>query len=209
LGAGNPPEAALRTAVLAARIGGALGLRDAALGDVYYTALLRYLGCTGFAHEEAETEGGDDLAYLATLQAADPARVAEMIGLALRKLGRGRSLVARARAVARFLSRPDGYARLARAHCDQASALAAELGVGPAVIAALGEMYERWDGRGAPRGLSRDAIALPARVLSLAQAIEVHARVGGPPAAMAVARQRRGGQFDPALADAFLGGARE
>src|ERR1700747_1228477 len=74
LGAGNPPESALRTAVIAARLGERLGLAGDALRDVYYTALLRYLGCSGFAHEEAALAGGDDLAYLATFQGADPAR---------------------------------------------------------------------------------------------------------------------------------------
>src|SRR5438309_11517602 len=53
LGAGNPTESALRTAVLATRIARALGISGPALTDVYYTALLRYLGCTGYAHEEA------------------------------------------------------------------------------------------------------------------------------------------------------------
>src|SRR3954449_96983 len=52
LGAGNPAESALRTAVIAERLGERLGLAGDALADVYYTALLRYLGCSGFAHEE-------------------------------------------------------------------------------------------------------------------------------------------------------------
>ncbi|HVR04288.1 MAG TPA: HD domain-containing phosphohydrolase [Polyangia bacterium] len=208
LGAGNPPESALRTAVIAARLGERLGLVGDALRDVYYTALLRYLGCSGFAHEEAALAGGDDLAYLATFQSADPARAAEIIGLALRELARSEPLHVRAHAVVRFLSQPRGYAELARAHCDQATALAATLGVGPGVVSALGEMYERFDGRGAPRALAGREIALPARVLSLAQALEVHARTGGPAAALAVARERRGAQFDPELVDAFLAAAR-
>jgi putative nucleotidyltransferase with HDIG domain len=205
LGAGNPAESALRTAVVAARIGDRLGLAGDVLADVYYTALLRYLGCTGFAHEEAALAGGDDLAYLATFQGADPARTTEIIGLALRDLARGQPLHVRAHALVRFLSQPRSYADLARAHCDQAGALAATLGVSAAVVRALGEMYERFDGRGAPRALAGRAISLPARVLSLAQAVEVHARTGGPAAALDVARERRGAQFDPEVADAFLG----
>src|ERR1700690_1052339 len=142
LGAGNPAESALRTALLAVRVGGALGLGGGALGDVYYAALLRYLGCSGFAHEEAALNGGDDLAYLTMFQGSDPARVAEVIALGLRGLAKGKSLGVRARAVTRFLSDPKGYAKLARAHCDQAVALAGRLDVGPAVVRALGEMYE-------------------------------------------------------------------
>jgi HD-GYP domain-containing protein (c-di-GMP phosphodiesterase class II) len=209
LGVGNPAESALRTAVIATRLGGKLGLAGRELADVYYTALLRYLGCSGFAHEAAAASGGDDLAYNTTFQGTDPARVAEIIGLAVRELARDQPLHVRAHAIVRFLSRPKSYAELARAHCDQATALAAELAVGPAVVAALGEMYERFDGRGAPRALAGDAIALPARVLALAQALEVHARVAGPAAALAVACERRGAQFDPTIVDALLAGERE
>jgi putative nucleotidyltransferase with HDIG domain len=204
LGAGNPAESSLRTAVLAARLGSALGLADQALRDVYYTALLRYLGCSGFAHEEAAINDGDDLAYLAMLQGADPARLAETIALALRGLAKGKPLGARARALKRFLSDPKGYAKLARAHCDQAVALAGKLDVGPPVVAALGEMYERFDGRGAPRGLRGAQISAPARILALAQAVEVHGRVGGLHAVLEVARERRGTQFDPAIVDPFI-----
>ncbi len=209
LGAGNPAESALRTALLAVHIGGALGLEGEALSDVYYAALLRYLGCSGFAHEEAALNGGDDLAYLAIFQGTDPARVAEAIALALRGLAKGRPLGVRARAVKRFLSDPKGYAKLAQAHCDQAVVLAGHLDVGPAVVAALGEMYERFDGRGAPRGLVGKQTSLPARILVLAQAVEVHGRVGGPGAALAVARERRGTQFDPQIADVFAARAKE
>src|SRR4051794_10946392 len=95
LGAGNPSESALRTALIAARIGAAAGASGADLADVYYTALLRYLGCTGYAHEEAARGGGDDLAFLATYQGADPARLAEIIGLTLRQLARDKPLPAR------------------------------------------------------------------------------------------------------------------
>jgi len=204
LGVGNPAESSLRTAVIAAGIGGRLGLEGEVASAVYYTALLRYLGCSGFAHEEAAISAGDDLAYNAIFQSADPAKISEIMSVALRQLARDRPLPVRAHAVVRFLSKPKGYAELARAHCDQAVALAAELGVGPAVTAALGEIYERFDGRGAPRGLAGGAITLPARVLSLAQALEVHARIGGAPAALAVARERRGEQFDPEIVDAFL-----
>ncbi|HVZ74619.1 MAG TPA: LuxR family transcriptional regulator, partial [Polyangia bacterium] len=154
LGAGNPTESALRTAVIATRVARAMSVGGHALSDVYYTALLRYLGCTGFAHEEAALGAGDDLAFLATYQAADPTDTRAFVGLTLGKLARGKPLTARAGAVARVLTAPRTYGELARAHCAQAVALGAHLDVGPGVVAALGEMYERHDGRGAPRGLA-------------------------------------------------------
>src|SRR5205814_2038869 len=77
-------------------------------------------------------------------------------------------------------------------------------GAGDGVLAALGDIYERWDGRGQPHGRRGQAIGLPSRVLHLANALEVHLRVGGTGAALAMASERRGRHFDPALADLVL-----
>jgi len=208
LGVGLPPESALRIAVCAARVAEALGLDAPARADVYYAALLRYLGCTGYAHEEAAFSGGDDLSLTPALELADPVDLRQVAGAAARKLARGQPLGVRAGAVIRFLSDPRGYAKLARAHCDQAVALADQLGVGPAVARALGEMYERHDGRGKPAGLAGAQISLPARVLVLAQVVETHLRLAGPTATLAVVRARGGQQLDPEVAAAFLDGAR-
>jgi HD-GYP domain-containing protein (c-di-GMP phosphodiesterase class II) len=208
LGVGQPMETALRITVIATRTGAALGLEGPALADVFYTAMLRYLGCSGYAHEQAAVTAGDDLSLLPVLELTDFARPSEVARTVMRKLAAGRPLRERAGAVARFLSDPRGYAKLARAHCDQAVALARQLDVGPAVATALGQMYERHDGRGAPHGLAGDAIALPARLLVLAQTVEAFARAGGEDAACEVVRRRRGAQLHPEAADALLSEAK-
>ncbi len=46
-------ETALRTCVLATRIGSLVGIAGESLADVYYAALLRFIGCTAYAHETA------------------------------------------------------------------------------------------------------------------------------------------------------------
>src|SRR5689334_19338513 len=59
---GFPQEKVLRTAILATEIGRRAGLDQADLRDAYYVAILRFLGCTAFAHEEAHDYGaGNDL----------------------------------------------------------------------------------------------------------------------------------------------------
>ena len=45
LSMGYPLEQAIRSCILSVRLGEALKLNDAALQDVYYHALFRYLGC--------------------------------------------------------------------------------------------------------------------------------------------------------------------
>jgi HD-GYP domain-containing protein (c-di-GMP phosphodiesterase class II) len=204
LGAGVPPESALRTALLAATIARAARLPANDLADAYWTGLFRYLGCTVFAHETAALGAGEDQAWLAAFEAVDPARIAEVLSTALLRVGRGSGARARAAAVARFFRSPDTPRKLAQAHCAQAIALARRMGAGEGVLVALGELYERWDGRGQPNGRRGPALSLGARVVHLANALEIHLRVGGPGAALAMAAERRGRHFDPELTDVVL-----
>jgi hypothetical protein len=53
LGMGQPLETALSTCVVAMRLGEALNLDDDTLRDVYYQALLRYIGCNSDADVRA------------------------------------------------------------------------------------------------------------------------------------------------------------
>jgi putative nucleotidyltransferase with HDIG domain len=70
---------------------------------------------------------------------------------------------------------------------------------------AIRSLDEHWDGRGMPDGLCGEEIPLAARILCLAQTVEVFHTDGGVKAARAMAKRRRGHWFDPALVDAFLG----
>ena len=58
--------------------------------------------------------------------------------------------------------------------------LSERLGLGPRVVAGLGQVFERWDGRGAPHKLRGEALALPVRVSQLARDIELGAAQAGP-----------------------------
>src|SRR5260370_17072830 len=59
LGMGQPMEQALRTCLIAVSLGERLGLSRDELSEVYYVALLRFLGCTADAHEFAAMAGAD------------------------------------------------------------------------------------------------------------------------------------------------------
>ena len=54
---------------------------------------------------------------------------------------------------------------------------------------ALHSLDEHWDGHGYPRGLSGPEIPLLARLMGLAQTLEVFAALEGPRAALDVARE--------------------
>src|SRR5690348_13464591 len=100
LGHGQPPDDAMRACLLATRLTERLGHGAAEQTAVYYTTLLRYVGCTAFAHEEAALFGGDEIAARAASAVRDLADPREVAGFFLHDLGRHAPLRRRARLVA-------------------------------------------------------------------------------------------------------------
>ena len=89
-------------------------------------------------------------------------------------------------------------------HWLAADDLAAQLGLAQRVRDSVEQTFERWDGKGVPKGARGEEILLAARLVALADVVEVFHRAGGVDAAVDVARQRRGTQFDPAIVDLFV-----
>src|SRR5690242_6027642 len=92
---------------------------------------------------------------------------------------------------------------LMQARCDRGAEIALMLGLEAGTAEAIRALDEHWDGRGQPRGLRGEEIPLLGRILCLAQTAEIFHAAGGVRAAGRVIHSRRGGWFDPALADAF------
>jgi HD-GYP domain-containing protein (c-di-GMP phosphodiesterase class II) len=93
--------------------------------------------------------------------------------------------------------------RVMQSHCQAASEFAERLDLGEEVRGPLLQAFERWDGKGIPGSVAASDLALAARLVHLADNIEAFHHAGGADAALEVARQRRGTQFDPALVDCF------
>ena len=78
LGTGQPLEHAMRTAVLAVRLGELAGATAQELADTYYVALLHASGCTSNGHEATQLFG-DDIEHRAAFYLVDPANPAEIL----------------------------------------------------------------------------------------------------------------------------------
>jgi HD-GYP domain-containing protein (c-di-GMP phosphodiesterase class II) len=83
------------------------------------------------------------------------------------------------------------------------STWAGYIGLGEDVQRAVAEVFERWDGRGLPRHLRDEAIAVSARVVSVAFDAILFNGLGGVDGAVSVVRKRAGGKYDPDIARAF------
>ena len=204
LGLGQPMEHMIRACLIALRLAERVGLDDAERGVVYYSGLLAWVGCHTDAYEQAKWLGDDlsvksDAHYEYDFGKAGPtaAFLLKHIG------GAGSPLLQRARIGMRFMG--DGrraLAALAENHYLATDALADGLGLGEHVRTSLKESYERWDGKGA-YGLRGEQIGIGSRLVNLADVVEVFRRTGGVEAAIAVARERSGTQFDPGIVELF------
>jgi HD-GYP domain-containing protein (c-di-GMP phosphodiesterase class II) len=129
-----------------------------------------------------------------------------MVGT-VRQVGAGRPPLHRVRTGLEFAF--GGYREvddMIAQHARLAQLLAEELGLSPAVSDALGASYERWDGKGWPGRRAGEQIPIASRLAQLAEYVEVAYRTGGAGAAVALANERAGAQFDPGLAGSLSAG---
>jgi hypothetical protein len=209
LGFGQPMEHVLRQCLIALRIAEQLGLDDDARADVYYTALLVNVGCHTDAHEQAKWFG-DDIALKAEKYGPHDLRSKRMMLSGMRRVGAGNPTLHRFRVGLTFvLSGHREVDEMIDHHAAMARALSEQLELPNTVPDALGAAYEMWDGKGWPGTLGGEAIPLAARLAQLGEFAEVAHRLGGVAAVRALVRERRGGQFDPALCDLVDAGAPE
>jgi HD-GYP domain-containing protein (c-di-GMP phosphodiesterase class II) len=208
LGLGQPTEHVLRSSLIGLRLAERLGLAEDERAAIYYAALIAWVGCHADGHEQAKWFG-DDIALKRDIEQVDMAGLSAA-GFFLRHLGAGQGPLQRARLAASFAASGRRWLAVSEpTHCLVAGELADRLGLGSAVSDPLQEAYERWDGKGAPKRLAGEQISLAARIVRLADVVEIYHRADGVAAAVAVARERRGTQFDPALVDRFCDHAAE
>ncbi|KUI39196.1 HD domain-containing phosphohydrolase [Mycobacterium sp. GA-2829] len=203
LGLGQPAEHMLRSALIATRLADRLGLTPEQRDCAYYSTLIMWIGCHADSHEYARWFG-DDIAVRRDSYLVDWSGLPYHRFL-LANIARGEPLLERIRTAATLYAGARGHiSQLIHSHCASASMLAERIGLDADVQRVLGYTFERFDGGGLPNGHAGEAIPIEMRVAQFADMVEVHQRGYGTEGAVAMARGRRGGQFDPAVVDAFV-----
>jgi HD-GYP domain-containing protein (c-di-GMP phosphodiesterase class II) len=206
---GQPLESQLRSCLLARSICEAAGFDDDLRDTVYWVALLRYVGCTGHAHEVA-TVFGDEIAIRAQTLVHDAANPAEVMRDVMEYATAGRSPAERDEIVRMIQETAREWAVYNfTSGCEVADMLVRRLDFGDDVRDALRFTFERWNGNGYPAHAQGEAIPLAMRVVHLSHDMEAIARLFSPDHAVDAARDRRDRTYDPALADLFVEHGRE
>ncbi len=194
---------ALRTCLIAQDLAGRLGLPLAQRRDLYYATLLKDVGCSSNAAQVFACFGGDDRQAKAARMRVDWSNYFRAAGFAMAQAAPGSSWFERAGRVA-ALARggPRLVAELVQVRCDRGAEVVTQLGLGPGVAEIVRALDEHWDGHGHPRGLRGDEIPIGARVLSLAQTLEVFAMRDGVAGAVELVQRRSARGFDPLVVSA-------
>jgi HD-GYP domain-containing protein (c-di-GMP phosphodiesterase class II)/DNA-binding CsgD family transcriptional regulator len=198
LGSGVAFEKGLRTCLVAGALGDALELDLAEQRAAYQVGLLRALGCTAYAPENAALFG-NDMAFQAAIKQLDPGDPAAFGAQFGSWAGD-----AQPQMVQRFLEVAPTYGPEAvGANCEVGIMLGARLHMSEAAIRALDDVYERWDGHGFPRRRGGDDLALAARVMHVAEQVVFAQFEAGREGALTNVERRSGGQLDPDICACF------
>lgn len=202
---GQPKGHALRTAYLADHIAAAYQLPDADRNSLYFAALLKDTGCSTNSARVQKVFGGDEILAKQAVKFIDWSSTWESLKYGAKFTEPGGTIGAKLRRIAANLGPPQRVMQeVTLARCTRGALIVRSLGFDEVTANAVNQLDEHWDGKGAPYNLKKEAIHPVARILSLAQTLEVFITAYGVKAGMEMLQQRQGRWFDPEVVKAAL-----
>lgn len=200
---GQPAGHCVRCCFIGTHIGQALGLGEEALRDLYYTLLLKDLGCSSNAARICELYLADDLKFKHDFKLVDGS-FPQILKFVLSHTGMEAGLAERFRGILNiFKNGGEISTSLIQTRCQRGAEIAREMRFTEEVAQGILDLDEHFDGGGKPEGRKGTQIHLFARIALMAQVIDVFFVHQGPEAALAEVKKRAGGWFDPALVAIF------
>ena len=195
------PGHAVRSCLLGMRIGTRLGLNPVDLNDLYYALLLKDIGCSSNAARMCQILGGDDRAAKRRSKFADWSRPSfNNIAITWRNLPPSESLWQKTRRLIDLTRLPRSFnAEIIALRCERGANIVRKIGLSDQCADAIHGLDEQWNGRGLPQERTGSAIPTLARILSVAQHLDVFATEQSRHRALITLQDRSGTWFDPEL----------
>lgn len=207
LATGQTRDFASRSCVLAMRLAQAAKLSEQEHRNVYHQSLLRYIGCNADTHL-LTAAFGDEFTLRRDVGQTDIGISAERRALFIRALTRANAGAAPEELASLvelgLVGAPQVTIPVLAGHCEVAQRIGARIGLSPEICANLGQLYERWDGRGMPHGIKGGEVKFAVRLITLAQDAIIQTEALGHEGMRKVITARRGGAYEPELADILL-----
>lgn len=200
---GQPKGHCVRACWIGMHVGQHLHLSEMQLRDLYYTLLLKDLGCSSNAARICELYLTDDLSFKRDFKQVGDS-LPQMLKFVFTHTGLKAGLSERLRSIMNIMRNgPQIADELIQTRCTRGAAIARQLRFGEAVADGIGSLDEHWDGSGRPARLTGDEIPLYARIALLSQVVDVFHTTSDADSALREVRSRSGGWFDPQLVTIF------
>lgn len=201
---GQPAGHCIRSCFIGVHIGQEIGLPYDQLQDLYYTLLLKDLGCSSNAARICELYMADDFSIKRDFKLVDGS-LSQLLRFVLGHTGLQAGLAERFRGILNILQNGGEIATdLIQTRCQRGAEIARQMRFSEGVASGILGLDEYWNGGGRPLGLKGTEIPVFSRIALISQVVDVFQTSGGPKAAMTEIRKRRGTWFEPELVDAFL-----
>jgi HD-GYP domain-containing protein (c-di-GMP phosphodiesterase class II) len=200
---GQPAGHCIRCCWIGMHIGRKIGMPEDHLWELYYTLLLKDLGCSSNAARICELYLTDDRQFKHDFKTVGDS-LPQVLSFVLKHTGLKSGLAERFRSVLTILRDGSEIAHeLIATRCQRGADIARLLRFPAGVAAGIYSLDEHFNGQGKPDGLLGQAIPLYARIALLAQVVDVFHTADGSGAALREIRSRSGRWFDPQLVKAF------
>jgi HD-GYP domain-containing protein (c-di-GMP phosphodiesterase class II) len=201
---GQPEGHGVRCAWIGMAVGRQIGMSEADLGHLYYTLLLKDIGCSSNAARICELYLADDISFKRDIKSVDDS-LPQILRFVLSHTGLKAGMSERFRSLLTIFSEGGRIAReLIETRCQRGANIARRMRFPEDVARGILDLDEHFDGTGKPDALSGCDISIHARIALLAQVVDVFYIGGGRHAAQKEIALRSGNWFDPDLCEAFL-----
>ena len=200
---GQPAGHCVRSTWIGLRIGQAMGLSELELWELYYTVMMKDLGCSSNAARICELYLSDDIGFKRDYKSVSDS-LPKVLGFVFSHTGVQTGLAERLKTILSILRNGGEIANsLIETRCQRGAEIAARLRFPPSVCEGILSLDEHWNGSGRPDQRVGAAIPLYARIALLAQVVEVFHSGAGREAALTEVRARKSTWFDPAVVACF------
>jgi HD-GYP domain-containing protein (c-di-GMP phosphodiesterase class II) len=200
---GQPKGHCMRTCWIGTQIGQAINLPPAEISELYYTLLLKDLGCSSNAARICQLYLTNDHQFKADFKLVDGS-LSQALRFVLSHTGLESGMADRLRAVVNIMRNGGQISReLIEARCHRGADIAKLMGFSENVASSIQHLDEHWDGRGKPEGVAARAIPTAAQIALMAQVADVFHTASGREAAITEIKNRSGSWFAPDLVEVF------
>jgi HD-GYP domain-containing protein (c-di-GMP phosphodiesterase class II) len=200
---GQPAGHCVRCCWIGIHIGRQIGLSESDIWELYYTLLMKDVGCSSNAARICRLFMTDDLNFKHDIKTIDGS-LPQALRFVLSHTGLKAGLAERIRTLVNvFLSGGQIAQELVETRCHRGAEIARKMRFSDAVACGIQNLDEHWDGGGMPLGLVGEAIPIYSRIALMAQVVDVFQVANGVDAAKLEIQHRAGTWFDPQLTAAF------